>query len=69
MDSTGLRPRFCVLSEYAEFLYKTIDYTPSAERCIRWDDPELNIDWQLGYPPCLLADSERQNLKDVDLFP
>ena len=60
-----------VLSEYAEFLYKTTDYyTPSAERCIRWDDPELSIDWQLAGPPTLSAkDQNGKNLKDADLFP
>ena len=35
----GFAHGFVVLSDYAEFLYKTTDYyTPSAERCIRWDD-------------------------------
>ena len=44
----GFAHGFVVLSEYAEFLYKTTDYySPAAERCIRWDDPQLNIDWQL----------------------
>ena len=52
----GFAHGFVVLSEYAEFLYKTTDYyTPSAERCIRWDDPELSIDWQLAGPPTLSA--------------
>ena len=67
----GFAHGFVVLSEYAEFLYKTTDYyTPSAERCIRWDDPELNIDWQLAGPPTLSAkDQNGKNLKDADLFP
>lgn len=38
----GFAHGFVVLSDYAELLYKTTDYyTPSAERCIRWDDPDL----------------------------
>ena len=45
----GLAHGFLVLSEVAEFLYKTTDYwVPELERCIRWDDPRLNIDWPLS---------------------
>lgn len=45
----GLAHGFLVLSEAAEFLYKTTDYwVPELERCIRWDDPRLNIDWPLS---------------------
>jgi dTDP-4-dehydrorhamnose 3,5-epimerase len=67
----GFAHGFVVLSDYAEFLYKTTDYyTPSAERCIRWDDPDLNIDWQLSGPPTLSAkDQTGRSLKDADLFP
>ncbi|WP_062379497.1 dTDP-4-dehydrorhamnose 3,5-epimerase [Pseudomonas abietaniphila] len=67
----GFAHGFVVLSDYAEFLYKTTDYyTPSAERCIRWDDPELAIDWELSEPPTLSAkDQVGKLLKDADLFP
>ena len=67
----GFAHGFVVLSDYAEFLYKTTDYyTPSAERCIRWDDPDLRIDWQLDGPPTLSAkDQTGKSLKDADLFP
>ena len=38
-----------VLSESAEFLYKTTDYwAPEHERCIAWDDPTLAIDWPIS---------------------
>jgi dTDP-4-dehydrorhamnose 3,5-epimerase len=48
----GFAHGFLVLSESAEFLYKTTDYwAPQYERCIRWDDPELDIRWPLNAPP------------------
>ncbi|EXF91256.1 dTDP-4-dehydrorhamnose 3,5-epimerase [Pseudomonas fluorescens HK44] len=66
----GFAHGFAVLSDYAEFLYKTTDYyTPSAERCIRWDDPALGIDWQLSEAPQLSAkDQAGKLLKDADVF-
>lgn len=53
----GLAHGFLVLSETAEFLYKTTDYyAPAFERCLRWDDPFLKIDWPLaGRQPQLSA--------------
>ncbi|MCD5970376.1 dTDP-4-dehydrorhamnose 3,5-epimerase [Pseudomonas quasicaspiana] len=67
----GFAHGFVVLSDYAEFLYKTTDYyTPAAERCIRWDDPDLAIDWQLDGTPQLSAkDQNGRALKEADLFP
>lgn len=46
---------FLVVSETAEVLYKTTDYyAPEHERAIRWDDPDLKIDWpSLALPPVL----------------
>lgn len=42
----GFAHGFLVLSESADFLYKTTDYyAPQHERCIRWDDADLAIDW------------------------
>ncbi|GFM66542.1 MULTISPECIES: dTDP-4-dehydrorhamnose 3,5-epimerase [Pseudomonas syringae group] len=66
----GFAHGFVVLSDYAEFLYKTTDYyTPSAERCIRWDDADLAIDWELTDAPQLSAkDQQGKSLKDADLF-
>ena len=66
----GFAHGFLVLSDFAEFLYKTSDYyTPSAERSIRWDDPDLAIDWQLAQPPQLSAkDQFATFFKDADVF-
>jgi len=50
----GLAHGFLVLSETAEFLYKTTDYyAPEFERCIAWNDPGLAIDWPLEGAPIL----------------
>ncbi len=55
----GFAHGFLVLSEYAEFLYKTTDYyDPRSERCLIWNDPTLAIEWpidQIGGTPQLNA--------------
>ncbi len=52
----GFAHGFVVLSETAEFLYKTTDYyAPQFERCIAWNDPELAIDWRFVGTPALSA--------------
>jgi dTDP-4-dehydrorhamnose 3,5-epimerase len=44
----GLAHGFLVLSETAEFLYKTTDYYhPQSEACLVWNDPQVNIKWPL----------------------
>jgi len=44
----GFAHGFVVLSESADFLYKTTDYyTPQHERCLLWNDAEINVDWML----------------------
>ena len=51
---TGFAHGFVVLSETADFLYKTTDYyAPQFERCILWNDPTIGIDWQLPDQPKL----------------
>lgn len=67
----GFAHGFLVLSEYAEFLYKTTDYyAPAHERCIRWDDPSLAIDWPLDSAPQLSAkDQAGLSLADAEVFP
>lgn len=66
----GFAHGFVVLSDYADFLYKTTDfYSPSDERAIRWDDPAIGIDWQLDEAPTLSAkDQAAALLKDADVF-
>jgi dTDP-4-dehydrorhamnose 3,5-epimerase len=50
----GLAHGFLVLSDNAEFLYKTTDYyAPAHEQCICWDDPSLAINWPIDEEPIL----------------
>jgi dTDP-4-dehydrorhamnose 3,5-epimerase len=52
----GLAHGFLVLSETAEFFYKTTDYyAPECEQCILWNDPDLNIKWPIHGQPKLSA--------------
>jgi dTDP-4-dehydrorhamnose 3,5-epimerase len=53
----GFAHGFLVLSESAEFLYKTTDYyAPELERCLAWNDPTVGVDWPLaGLAPILSA--------------
>lgn len=52
----GLAHGFLVLSDSAEFLYKTTDYyAPAHERCLAWNDPELAINWPISGAPILSA--------------
>lgn len=66
----GFAHGFVVLSKDAEFLYKATDYyAPEYERCIRWDDPEIGIDWPLSEEPVLSAkDLNGTALCDAELF-
>lgn len=52
----GFAHGFLVLSESAEFLYKTTDYyVPAVERCIAWNDPTIGVRWPLNGDPVLSA--------------
>jgi dTDP-4-dehydrorhamnose 3,5-epimerase len=66
----GFAHGFLVLSEYAEFLYKTTGYyAPELERGLLWNDPELNIDWPVAIAPHLSAkDTILPLLQDAELF-
>lgn len=68
----GCAHGFVVLSDSADFLYKTTDYyAPEDEHCIRWDDADLNIDWQLGELTPKLSDKDQQGcaFKDAATYP
>ncbi|MHB0916812.1 MAG: dTDP-4-dehydrorhamnose 3,5-epimerase [Thiobacillus sp.] len=66
----GFAHGFQVLSEHAEFLYKTTDYyAPAFERCLRWNDPALAIDWPLDGAPLLSAkDQAGLPLAECEVF-
>jgi dTDP-4-dehydrorhamnose 3,5-epimerase len=66
----GFAHGFVVLSESAEFLYKTTDYWyPEHERSLLWNDPEVGIDWPFDGPPQLAAkDRAGKLLRDAEVF-
>jgi dTDP-4-dehydrorhamnose 3,5-epimerase len=66
----GFAHGFVVLSESAQFLYKTTDYWyPEFERCLLWNDPSVGIEWPIEFEPILAAkDAAGRLLADADLF-
>ena len=66
----GFAHGFVVLSETADFLYKTTDYyAPEYERSILWNDPDLGIDWHITGEPILSGkDRAAQPLKSAEVF-
>ncbi|MGB9130314.1 MAG: dTDP-4-dehydrorhamnose 3,5-epimerase [Thiobacillus sp.] len=66
----GFAHGFLVLSDYAEFLYKTTDYyAPQFDRCLRWDDPSLAIAWPLDGAPLLSTkDQAGLSLDQCEVF-
>ena len=66
----GFAHGFVVLSDFAEFLYKTTDYyAPVHERCIIWNDADLNITWPQGIQPILSAkDAEGLPFQESEVF-
>ncbi|WP_374028799.1 dTDP-4-dehydrorhamnose 3,5-epimerase [Bdellovibrio bacteriovorus] len=67
----GFAHGFVVLSETAEFLYKTTDfYAPEHERCIVWNDKKLAIDWQFQGQPLLSAkDKNGAAFENAEVYP
>jgi dTDP-4-dehydrorhamnose 3,5-epimerase len=67
----GMAHGFLVIGPGADFLYKTTDYyAPASERCLRWDDPALGIEWpRLARPPLLAPrDAGAPGLADCATF-
>ncbi|MBR8057196.1 dTDP-4-dehydrorhamnose 3,5-epimerase [Burkholderia dolosa] len=66
----GFAHGFVVLSESAQFLYKTTDYWyPEYERSLLWNDPAVGIDWQLDREPVLAAkDANGKLLSEADVY-
>lgn len=66
----GFGHGFVVLSETAEFLYKTTDYyAPQHERCIMWNDPDLAIAWPIQGAPVLSSkDSQGAAFAQAEVF-
>lgn len=67
----GCAHAFVVLSDSADFIYKTTDfYNPKAERTIAWDDPDLAIDWPSGVTPQLSEkDQNGCAFREAEVFP
>jgi dTDP-4-dehydrorhamnose 3,5-epimerase len=66
----GFAHGFVVVSEDAEFLYKTTDYWyPEHERALLWNDPALGIEWPLAGAPTLAAkDAAGKRLADAETY-
>jgi dTDP-4-dehydrorhamnose 3,5-epimerase len=66
----GFAHGFVVLTETADFLYKTTDYyAPQHERCIRWDDADLAIEWpNVGTPTLSAKDLQGVAFRDAEVF-
>ncbi|PLX84435.1 MAG: dTDP-4-dehydrorhamnose 3,5-epimerase [Desulfuromonas sp.] len=66
----GFAHGFLVLSDFAEFLYKTTDYyAPEHERAILWNDPDLAIEWPFVGEPLLSGkDGAAPHFRDAEYF-
>lgn len=63
----GFAHGFLVLSEEAEFVYKCTEvYHPEDEGGIRWDDPEINVDWKIENPMISEKDEKAPLFKDIN---
>lgn len=62
----GFGHGFVTLTDDVEFLYKADNfYAPEADGCIRWNDPELGVDWGIEAPILSEKDSKSPYLKDI----
>jgi len=68
----GFAHGFLVLSESADFLYKTTDYyAPQHERCVAWDDASIGVEWPLGGREPVLSAKDRSgtSFERAEVFP
>jgi dTDP-4-dehydrorhamnose 3,5-epimerase len=69
----GFAHGFLTMSEQAEFVYKCTDfYDPTSERTLRWDDPDVAIEWPISQQlQPILSDKDRngKSLKEAECFP
>lgn len=66
----GFGHGFVVLSETAEFLYRTTDYyAPKHERCIIWNDVEIGIDWPIDFTPVVSGkDAQGLSFREAEVY-
>jgi dTDP-4-dehydrorhamnose 3,5-epimerase len=66
----GFAHGFLVLSDWAEFIYKTTDfYAPRFERTIRWNDPDLAITWPISTEPQLSSkDMQGASFREAEVY-
>ena len=69
----GFAHGFLTLTEKVDFMYKCTElYSPQYERCSRWDDPDVGIQWPLpvGVSPQLAArDAQAPGIRNAEVFP
>jgi len=63
----GYAHGFCVLSDVAEMAYKcTALYEPADDAAVRWNDPQIGIDWPISSPVLSAKDNEAPMLKEIE---
>jgi dTDP-4-dehydrorhamnose 3,5-epimerase len=67
----GFAHGFLALTDPADLLYKVTEYySPEHDRSIRWDDPDIGIDWPIDFDPIVSSkDRNAPHLRDADVFP
>jgi len=64
----GFAHGFCVLSEYAEIFYKCSEfYDPRDDRGVRWNEPELRVEWPVDDPVLSAKDAAQPFLREAEL--
>jgi len=65
----GFAHGFFVLQDVTDFIYKITDYySPENERCIAWNDPDININWPVKEPKLSEKDKKGFSLTDAEIF-